>query len=74
MRFLIDIYKNAPKGDSFRMPEPAEKYADKISQLNSIGSDQYRKLNTATLNKIARTSNQMVASTSANTATPGTKA
>lgn len=74
MRFLIDIYKQAPKGDGFRLAEPPEKYADKIAQLNSIGSDQYRKMNSATLNKISKTNNQMVASTSANSAAPGTKA
>lgn len=74
MRFLIDIYKNAPKGDGFRMPEPPVKYADKIAQLNSIGADQYRKLDSATLNKVARTQTQLVASTGANNAVPGVTA
>jgi hypothetical protein len=74
MRFLIDIFKNAPKGDAFRMSEPPVKYADKISQLNSIGSDQYRKLDAATLNKVAKTQAQLVASTSGNNAVPGVKA
>lgn len=74
MRFLIDIYKNASKGDAFRMAEPPVKYADKISQLNSIGSDQYRKMDTATMNKVARTQPQLVASTGGNNAIPGVKA
>jgi len=74
MRFLIDIYKNAPKGDSFRMAEPPMKYADKISQLNAVGADQYRKLDSATLNKIARTQPQIAASTSGNNAIPGVNA
>lgn len=74
MRFLIDIYKNSPKGDSFRMAEPPMKYADKIAQLNSIGADQYRKLDSATLNKVARTQPQMVSSTSGNSAVPGVNA
>ena len=74
MRFLIDIYKNAPKGDSFRMPEPPVKYADKISQLNSIGSDQYRKLDTAAMNRVARTQPQVLATTSGNNAIPGVNA
>jgi hypothetical protein len=74
MRFLIDIYKNSPKGDSFRMDEPPVKYADKISQLNSIGADQYRKLDSVTLNKIARTQPQIAGTTSGNNAIPGVNA
>lgn len=71
MRFLIDIYKNAPKGDGFRMAEPPVKYADKIAQLNSIGADQYRKLDSATLNRVARTTPQVMATTSGNNNIPG---
>jgi hypothetical protein len=74
MRFLIDVYKNAPKGDAFRMAEPPTKYADKIMQLNSVGADQYRKLDTATMNKVARTQPQMVSSTGGNNAVPGVQA
>ena len=56
------------------MQEPPMKYADKISQLNSVGADQYRKLDSATLNKIARTERQIVSTTSGNNAVPGVQA
>lgn len=56
------------------MDEPPVKYADKISQLNSIGADQYRKLDSVTLNKIARTQPQIAGTTSGNNAIPGVNA
>jgi len=55
MSFIIDQFKNAGKGDSFRPNEKADKYNDKIAQLNSLGSNQYSKINTNTLNRISKT-------------------
>jgi hypothetical protein len=55
MSFIIDKFKNAGKGDSFRPNEKADKYNDKIAQLNSLGSNQYSKLTTNTLNRISKT-------------------
>ena len=55
MSLIIDKFKKAEKGDSFRNNEKADKYNDKIAQLNSLGSNQYSKLNTNTLNRISKT-------------------
>lgn len=55
MSFIIDKFKNAGKGDSFRNNEKSDKYNDKIAQLNSLGSNQYSKINTNTLNRISKT-------------------
>ena len=55
MSFIIDQFKKAGKGDSFRNNEKADKYNDKIAQLNSLGSNQYSKLTTNTLNRISKT-------------------
>ena len=55
MSLIIDKFKKAEKGDSFRNNEKADKYNDKIAQLNSLGSNQYAKLNTNTLNRISKT-------------------
>jgi hypothetical protein len=55
MAFIIDQFKKAGKGDSFRNNEKADKYNDKIAQLNSLGANQYSKLTTNTLNRISKT-------------------
>ena len=55
MSFIIDLFKKSGKGDSFRPNDKADKYNDKIAQLNSLGSNQYSKLNTNTLNRISKT-------------------
>jgi hypothetical protein len=55
MSFIIDQFKKAAKGDSFRQDDKVDKYNDKIAQLNSVGSNQYSKLNTTTLNRISKT-------------------
>jgi hypothetical protein len=73
MNFLINIYKQAKKGDNFRMAEPPSKYSDKIVQMNAQGADLYRKLDSATVNKINRTNTPLVAQSSNNTASPGAK-
>jgi len=58
MSFIIDLFKKAAKGDSFRTYDSIDKYNDKIAQLNSLGSNQYSKINTATINKIGKTKQQ----------------
>ena len=58
MSFIIDLFKKAAKGDSFRANESADKYNDKIAQLNSLGSNQYSKINTSTVSKIGKTKQQ----------------
>ena len=58
MKLIIDLFKKAAKGDSFRPNDSPDKYNDKIAQLNSLGSNQYSKLNTATINKIGKTKQQ----------------
>jgi len=58
MSFIIDLFKKAAKGDGFRTNESADKYNDKIAQLNSLGANQYSKVNTDTLNKISKTKQQ----------------
>jgi hypothetical protein len=55
MSFIIDQFKKAGKGDSFRTNEKSDKYNDKIAQLNSLGSNQYSKVNTNSLNRISKT-------------------
>jgi hypothetical protein len=62
MSFIIDLFKKSGKGDSFRANDNADKYNDKIAQLNSLGSNQYSKINTATINKIGKTKQQPGAS------------
>ena len=44
--FLINIFKKAPKGDSYRPPTTPNKYVDGISKLNSSKAAQ---LNTPVL-------------------------
>lgn len=72
MNFLINIYKQAKKGDNFRMAEPPTKYADKITQMNAQGGDLYRKLDPTTVNKINRTKTELTPS-STNSSVPGVK-
>lgn len=55
MSFIIDLFKKAAKGDSFRANDKADKYNDKIAQLNSLGSNQYSKVTTNSLNRISKT-------------------
>ena len=55
MAFIIDQFKNSKKNDSFRPDNNPGKYNDKIAQLNSLGSNQYSKLTTNTLNRISKT-------------------
>ena len=79
MKFIIDLFKKAtqtsPEGDSFRPDQTPDKYNDKIAQLNSLGVNQYSKVNTATINKISKTSTSktLSQSTIGNTIVPGSK-
>ena len=79
MKFIIDLFKKAtqtsPEGDSYRPDQSPDKYNDKIAQLNSLGANQYSKVNTTTINKISKTSTNKSLSqgTSANTIVPGTR-
>lgn len=79
MKFIIDLFKKAtqtsPEGDSYRPDQSPDKYNDKIAQLNSLGANQYSKVNTATINKISKTSTNKSLSqgTPANTIVPGTR-
>lgn len=69
-KFLLDVYKQAPKGDGMRPPVKFDKYVDKIAQLNSQGSDQYRKLNSGEISRILKTTPEKVVS-SPNSLIPG---
>lgn len=69
-KFLLDIYKRAPKNDGMRPPEKFNKYVDAIAQLNSQGSDQYRKLNSGEINRLLKTTPEKVVS-SPNSLIPG---
>jgi len=55
MSYLIDKLKTSQKNDSFRKSETSDKYNDKIAQLNSLGSNQYSKITTSTINKLNKT-------------------
>lgn len=79
MKFLIDLFKKAttqsPEGDAFRPDQTPDKYNDKIAQLNSLGSNQYSKVNTSTINKISKTSttSTLTANASGNSIVPGSR-
>lgn len=75
MKFLIDLFKkatsNSPEGDGFRPDQTPDKYNDKIAQLNSLGSNQYSKVNTATISRIQKTTGVPGTQSSGNTSVPG---
>lgn len=77
--FIVDRLKKQeelnPNGNSFIPPQNKEKYDDKIAQLNSLGADQYSKINTATINRMSRTSTDktLAQSSTGNTIVPGSK-
>jgi hypothetical protein len=72
MNFIIDLFKKALKGDSFRAAEPPIKYNDKIAQLNSQSPNQYNKLTTNSISKIQKTSSTLTQSTTKGSTLPGT--
>jgi hypothetical protein len=63
MNFLINLFKKAKKGDSFRVVPTPAKYNDSIAQLNSEGSNQYNRLTTETINKISKTNAELTPTT-----------
>jgi hypothetical protein len=72
MNFIIDLFKRAVKGDSFRAAEPSIKYNDKIAQLNSQSPNQYNKLTTNSISKIQKTTATLTQSSTGGTTLPGT--
>lgn len=79
MKFIIDLFRKAtqtsPEGDSFRPDQTPDKYNDKIAQLNSLGANQYSKINTATINSISKTSTNksLTQSATGNSILPGSR-
>lgn len=72
MNSLLGIFKKSKKGDSFRPTEPPFKYNDNIAALNSLGDNQYEKLNTQAINRISKTTAAITPRTSSgNTILPG---
>lgn len=72
MNSLLGIFKKSKKGDSFRAPEPPFKYNDNIAALNSLGDNQYQKINTQTINRVSKTTAALTPRTSnGNTILPG---
>lgn len=71
MNFLIDLFKKAKKGDSFRPNPASDKYNDKIAQLNSLGSNQYSRLDTNSLNKISKSTAELTPTTTQGSTLPG---
>lgn len=53
MKFLIDLYKKATKGDSFRQVEKPEKYFDNVAIQNA---NPNTKITSGKLNSISKTS------------------
>jgi hypothetical protein len=72
MNFIIDLFKRATKGDSFRSADTATKYNDKIAQLNSQSPNQYNKLTTNSINRIQKTTATLTQSSTGGTTLPGT--
>ena len=52
MNSLLGIFKKSQKADSFRPAEIPDQYNDGIAMLNSLGDNQYQKINTQTINRI----------------------
>ena len=44
MRFLVSLFKAAPKGDTFRPVANPTKYANQVAAINAVGDNQYAKL------------------------------
>lgn len=70
MQFLINIFKKAKKGDGFRAPETPTKYNDVIMQLNSVGADQYRRMDTSTINRVSKSTMQLTQTTAGGSTLP----
>lgn len=72
MNFLIDLWKKATKGDSYRAPEQQATYNDKIAQLNNVGNNQAARLTSSRIRKIQKT-NEALTQTSTNSTVPGAR-
>jgi hypothetical protein len=73
MKFLIDLFKRAPKGDNFRAPATSTKYNDKIAQLNALAPNQYDKINVSRLDSLSKTQAALTQTTTSNTTAPGSR-
>lgn len=73
MKFLLDIFKKSPKGDSFRATDNPNAYNDGIAKLNSLGSNQYAKLTTQKMNSISKNKTNSQQTITGNTIVPGTR-
>ena len=71
MKFLIDLWKKATKGDNFRATETPFKYYDSVAQLNTTANNQASRLNTPAMYKIQRTKPTLTQSTSKGSVLPG---
>lgn len=71
MKFLIDLWKKASKGDNFRPSEAPFKYYDSVAQLNTTANNQASRLNTPTIYKIQRTKPTLTQVSSNNSILPG---
>jgi hypothetical protein len=74
MKFLIDLFKRSKKGDNFRAPLTAEKYNDKIAQLNSLSPNQYDKINVNNLSTISKNQTALTqTAANSNSTLPGSR-
>jgi hypothetical protein len=71
MKFLLDIFKKAPKGDAFRADANPNTYNDGIAKLNSVGNNQYAKLTTQKMNSISKNKTTTTQTTTGNNIAPG---
>ena len=44
MRFLVSLFKAAPKGDNFRPVQTPVKYTNQVAAINATGDNQYAKI------------------------------
>jgi hypothetical protein len=79
MKFLIDKLKEKltanPFGDNLVATQTPDKYNDKIAQLNSLGNNQYNKLNTENINRISKinATSTLTGQSSGNSIPPGSR-
>lgn len=71
MKFLIDLWKKASKGDNFRPTESPNKYYDNVAQLNTTANNQASRLNTPTIYRIQKTKPTLTQNTSKGSVLPG---
>jgi hypothetical protein len=71
MNFLIDLFKRAVKGDSYRAVASPDKYNDSIAQLNTQAPNQYSKLSTNKISKIQKTTTALTQTTTKGSTLPG---